>query len=273
MSLVALTAASAAAQTTAPPRPITIPVAPLPREQRVPDNTPPIITTTPPRPDQAPPRATLITNPSWIRQPMPEYPDLAHANGVTEGRVTLNCLVGQNGALSDCRVIRETPVGHDFAASAMAATGRARLSPRTVDRGIVGARVTFDLRYVSPPEEPTVLMPAPAVSTPPPTVVRTTLQWWTVSPPLQFPDRALARGVYEGRAVLQCRVGAAGVPQQCLVVEESPAGLGFGRAALDAMPGGRLAARFSQGATVRVPINFLSIEPALPPVIAPTPRR
>lgn len=82
---------------------------------------------------------------------------------------------------------------------------------------------------------------------------------------------ALARGQgLNGRAVLQCVVRADGTLGDCIVVEETPAGVGFGEATMlasrklrvgPAAPGGRI-----EGATVRVPIVWTLAEepPRLP---------
>jgi len=101
---------------------------------------------------------SLITNPSWARQPVPDYPATALANGIIVGRVTLRCLALPDGALSGCEIIEETPAGQGFAASVIAAAARARLSPRTVDGAATGARVQFTTRFAAP----VVVEPAPS---------------------------------------------------------------------------------------------------------------
>jgi protein TonB len=107
-----------------------------------------------------PPRPSLITNPSWVRPPTPEYPEAALDAAVESGRVTLSCIVLQNGLLTNCEVRDETPAGLGFAESALVASARARVSPRTVDGAAALARVTFTVRYMLPPE------PAPPVPLP-----------------------------------------------------------------------------------------------------------
>ena len=121
---------------------------------------PPVIVPDPPRPGPPPARVnpSLITNPSWARQPVPDYPATALANGIIVGRVTLRCLALPDGALSGCEIIEETPAGQGFAASVIAAAARARLSPRTVDGAATGARVQFTTRFAAP----VVVEPAPS---------------------------------------------------------------------------------------------------------------
>ena len=124
---------------------------------------PPMIIPGPrPLPESAlPPRPAVITNPSWARQPQPEYPGLALSQGVADGRVTLQCVINPNGTLTNCDVKDETPAGVGFRESALTSVARARVSPRTVDGAAVGARVTFTIRYRAPPVEPLPVPPAP----------------------------------------------------------------------------------------------------------------
>lgn len=131
----------------APAVPI-LPVVPVPREDRIEVGPPP-------------PRPSMITNPSWARQPQPEFPAAAIAGHIEEGRVTLSCITTPQGALTNCTVTQETPEGYGFGDSALASAGRARLSPRTVDGAVAGARVNFTIRYLAPPPEPELPAPSP----------------------------------------------------------------------------------------------------------------
>ncbi len=76
-----------------------------------------------------------------------------------------------------------------------------------------------------------------------------------------YPDRAI-RTNQGGRATIECKVSAAGVLEDCHVIEESPGDLGFGDAAM------RLAPLFTMrpmtkdgtpvgGGTIRIPIRFI----------------
>jgi protein TonB len=127
---------------------------PTKKEDRIENTAPPVVTTTPPQPAPvpAPPRPSVITRPSWTRQPSPEFPERALARGIESGRVTLNCLVNPNGSMSDCNIVSEDPAGAGFGAAALAAARRARLSPQTVDGAAQGARVNFTTRFVPPAE-------------------------------------------------------------------------------------------------------------------------
>lgn len=135
-----------------PAPPVTVPL----------ETAPPVIVPGPrPLSENAhPPRPALITNPTWARPPAPEYPALALAQGVVEGRVTVQCIIFPNGALTNCVVLDEAPVGVGFRESVLASVVRARVSPRTVDGAAVAARVVFTVRYRAP-QETVQLPPAP----------------------------------------------------------------------------------------------------------------
>lgn len=146
----------AAAQGAAP-----LPVLPVP-PVRQDDPRPPSVVPDPNAPPP-PPRPPVIGNPSWARTPAPEYPEAAMAGGVSAGQVTLNCLVSPQGAISDCRIVSETPQGFGFGESAIAAAHAAQISPRTVDGAADGTRFTFTTRYLAPEPMPgpdKVIIPA-----------------------------------------------------------------------------------------------------------------
>lgn len=60
---------------------------------------------------------------------------------------------------------------------------------------------------------------------------------WSRRPPIEYPERALSEDIRRGRVALKCRFEQA-VPLDCVVVEETPAGYGFGAAALRAVQRG-----------------------------------
>jgi protein TonB len=87
---------------------------------------------------------------------------------------------------------------------------------------------------------------------------------WTSRPSARriaelYPDRALRDGL-GGRVVLDCRV-LGDLSVSCSVASETPAGVGFGRAALSASGAYRARATLSDGASAigssaRIAVNF-----------------
>ncbi|HWE45854.1 MAG TPA: energy transducer TonB [Caulobacteraceae bacterium] len=139
-----------------PPPPINIPTpppAPLPPivHPTPVQNTPPVVIQTPPPPPKphAPP---VITSPDWIRKPSSEdldryYPTGAKEQG-KEGSATVECTVKEDGTLTDCSVISESPAGAGFGNATVKAAGRFKMRPKTVDGSPVGgARVRIPLRW------------------------------------------------------------------------------------------------------------------------------
>lgn len=96
-------------------------------------------------------QAPRITNPRWLSRPGARefdqyYPPRARDRG-KEGRVTLDCLVGANGAIA-CVVAHETPAGWGFGDAALKIAPYFRLAPRLEDgRATEGGQVRVDIAF------------------------------------------------------------------------------------------------------------------------------
>lgn len=198
-----------------------------------------------PAPPPVVPESPLITDPVWIVGPdtfdlAPFYPP--SLTGGESATIELECYVLPDGFLGRCEPLSDPEAARPF-------------------RG-ASQRVTVNLQLTPPPapETPAVATPEapPPIPAPPtPTVlpkVRLTLAWAPPADPVaaaarltppgvideaqwraggfDFPERAASRGIESGRVGLICVAAATGRVDRCSVYEESPAGAGFGQAAL-----------------------------------------
>jgi TonB family protein len=196
--------------------------------------------------------AADLSDPVWAQAPdrndwAKAYPGPAAQAGVS-GDVKLHCTATAAGGLSGCSVVSETPTAQGFGAAALSLTAGMQLQPTTAGgQSVAGRGLIVPVKF-----NPALLRNA-TISQP------DWLRRPTNDELLQyFP--AEANGA-QGHAVVQCVVTNRGLLEKCSLNGESPAGHGFGEAALamtqlftmramtvDGLPVG--------GAGVIIPIGF-----------------
>lgn len=207
----------------------------------------------------------ILANVRWREAPTyaqvaAAYPEKAKA-GKVGGRAVLRCLFGGEGRLGTCDVAKEEPSGMGFGAAARS------LRPLFVGPATSGDRTTrgfgVDLSVVFTPEM--ITSDKPAIGRP---------QWSALPAPEHIaqvaPKGPSPSGAASARVVLSCQIVAGGALSDCAVVEETPAGEGYGAATLSLAKDFKLSIWTSEGlptvgGTVRVPIRFSIDAPAATP--------
>jgi TonB family protein len=199
-----------------------------------------------------------VINPDWLRRPTAQeltavWPAEATKQGLTQGRAIISCSVMLDGKLANCVVKEETPPGAGLGAAALKLSETMLMRPQMVDgKAVQGANVTIPVNFQR------LAAPPPAAFDTPPDWLRkpTYDQMMAVYP------RAAGQKGADGRAVIKCTVNLEGLLRDCTVAEETPAGLGFGPAAIVLAPTFLMKPAMRNGqpveASVTVPINFKS---------------
>lgn len=150
------------------------------------------------------------------------YPEKAAAAGVG-GSATIRCTVTEDRRLRFCATLSETPRGFGFAKAARDLSGEFELVPPSDEADLRGVETQYMVTFV-----PEMLDPEKRVIGKP---------QWTQLPSAGalangYPAEARAQGISGARVLMNCVVGAGGAVQDCQVVSEAPAGLGFAQAAV-----------------------------------------
>jgi TonB family protein len=165
-----------------------------------------------------------ITQPVWTRWVDPKtaktlLPAKAIEARVGSGQGVVDCVVDHAGQLTQCQSVEEQPPGLGFGDSAVQVANLAAINPWTLQgRPVDGAHIRVPVRINLPP-------PPPAYDTQPD---------WTRTPDADdvaaaYP--AAGRGL-TGEVRLDCTIMANGRLGPCVMVAESPVGLGFGASAM-----------------------------------------
>jgi TonB family protein len=189
-----------------------------------------------PPPSSSPPAGVFraIAKPNWLGMPTGDdlaalYPAGARSMGVG-GHVKMACKVREDGGLEACQIVSECPVGYGFAQATLEAARYFRMSKTSVDgQKTAGGVVLIPIRWWNPGsdvEASTRCAPMATITAPD----------WERTPTAfelaqAFPRKAVDKNI-NGAAVMQCAVTPQGALEECTIVEETPAGSGFGQATL-----------------------------------------
>jgi protein TonB len=111
------------------------------------------------------------------------------------------------------------------------------------------------VEYKGPP----VIVPGPPPPPAPPAPPRPSVisnPSWARQPTVEYPERAISRGIERGRVGVDCLVNPNGSMTDCRITSEDPAGSGFGQAALQGARRARVSPREVDGAAVGARVRF-----------------
>lgn len=204
----------------------------------------------------------VITTPIWLKAPTRAQVAAAYPAGMTgDGRVLFECQIGQYGDLEVCKArLKDPERGFVDAARTLLPYFKA---PTTVKGGgsARAAHVFVPVQLLDPKSAD--LADSPLGNHP---------IWRRLPDPGQiaFPTEARAKGLTRGRGDVDCAIAAEGELTDCRLVGETPAGAGFGAAALAGAPAFALSAwsfdgRPLDGFRMKLPISMVDDQaPASP---------
>jgi len=184
----------------------------------------------------------LTSEPVWVRLPEQTwgerdniYPYAAEGRNLP-GRAVLRCRVKDRGGLERCVVLDESPAGQGFGNSALFLARQYRLRTTAADGTPVAGHLIDVTVHFTPKYFARIVDDAGRYDySKPPQLVRWLVQpagyALSPAPPPIYPTEAGKVGA-AAEVVLDCRVKADGLLNDCGVAKEKPQGLGFARAAL-----------------------------------------
>ena len=173
--------------------------------------------------------SAMIATASAAEEPMADrlrayYPAQAIAAGL-DGAATLSCTVTPQRAFKNCRLVSEEPTGMGFGEAALRLAAASRPNPKAPTPARRNEPVAFHFGLTPMTITPNTLEPIVIVRNP---------TWVRLATPQElrgaFPAEAISS---TGQAAVKCHVAVDQTLIDCSVVQESPEGQGFGRAALD----------------------------------------
>ncbi|HEY1425782.1 MAG TPA: hypothetical protein VGF50_03840 [Caulobacteraceae bacterium] len=177
---------------------------------------------------EPPPGSVATPAPITTNPVIAYYPPAALAARLA-GDATLSCDRAEHGALTNCKLVKETPAGAGFGAAALALAAHAIEFPTLrvpiEDQGRV--QVLFGFAPSPPMISPDVLSE--------PSWRTADVEWmgFVDERELAWAYPVAARGSHKtGFVGLLCALSSTGWLSVCQVVEETPPGYGFGQAAL-----------------------------------------
>jgi hypothetical protein len=196
----------------------------------------------------------VVLDPPWTRVPTQAEVNAAWpkaAAGTASGQVALRCVLTKTGQLRSCDVISEEPRGKGFGRAAQDLSKLFQVAVDPDDKKLRDYKVDVPFRFRDPS------LPDNRKLTKPRWVATLTSEGMATI----YPAAAIKANTMTGQAAATCIVTAEGELSACEAVRETPAGLDFGAAAIQAAALMRMNPWTKEGDTldglkVTVPFQF-----------------
>ena len=167
---------------------------------------------------------------------------LSEVFGEEEARVMLSCVATGDGGVRNCSVLEQTPAVGNAGEEALRKAPDLRIATTVKAGAKVRVPVIFRERLLAPTDVVYLRRPDARLFS------------------SLYPDEARRKRL-EGKGAVKCRVTETGMLGSCRVVEETPAGSGFGMATMALMSGVQIAPKTKSGqptldAKVVIPVTW-----------------